>query len=290
MISRRSFVINSGLATAAVLAMPSLAFTMNKKGIGLQLYTLRDEISRDVKSTLLKVAAAGYTYVETYGFSIKDQFWGISPTELKKMLDENQLKAVSGHYNLGSFLYDGNQSELIASIDAAKVLKSEYLTIPWVDEPFRKNIQDYKLIASRLNEAAKICQSSGLKLAYHNHDFEFQKHDGITGYEILLNETDKDLVDFELDLYWVVRSGNHPLELFQQNSERFKMWHVKDMDKTNQALNTEVGSGSIDFTTIFAAAKKSGMKYFFAEQENNFANSSFESIKISRDFISKHLI
>lgn len=267
--------------------MPSLAFTMNKKEIGLQLYTLRDEISKDVRSTLQKVAAAGYTYVETYGFSIKDQFWGISPTALKKNLDENQLKAVSGHYNLGSFLYDGNTTELIAAIDAAKLLKSEYLTIPWVDEPFRK---DFKTIASRLNEAAKMCKSSGLKLAYHNHDFEFQKHDGITGYEILLKETDKDLVYFELDLYWVVRSGNDPLKLFKENPGRFKMWHVKDMDKLNQALNTEVGSGSIDFKTIFKEAKKSGMQYFFVEQENNYNPDRFESVKTSRNFISKELL
>ena len=287
MISRRTFVINSGLATAAVLAMPSLAFSMNKKDIGLQLYTLRDEISKDVKSTLKKVAAAGYTNVETYGFSIKDQFWGISPIELKKILDENKLKAVSGHYNLGSFLYDGNTTELVAAIEAAKVLKSEYLTIPWVDEPFRK---DFKTIASRLNEAAKMCKASGLKLAYHNHDFEFQKHDGITGYEILLKETDKDLVYFELDLYWVVRSGNDPLKLFKENSGRFKMWHVKDMDKLNQALNTEVGSGSIDFKTIFKEAKQSGMKHFFVEQENNYNPDSFESIKTSYDFISKELL
>jgi len=290
MISRRTFVINSGLATAGLLAMPSLAFNMEKKEIGLQLYTLRDELSKDVKLTLEKVKAAGYTNVETYGFSIKDQFWGISPKELKNLLDKNKLKAVSGHYNLGSFLYDGNTVELIAAIDAAKILKSEFLTIPWVDEPFRKNIEDYKTIAARLNQAAKMCKASGLKLAYHNHDFEFQEHDGTTGYEILLKETDKDLVFFELDLYWVFRSQNNPLQLFKENPGRFKMWHIKDMDKLNAALNTEVGSGSIDFRAILNEAKLSGMKYFFVEQENNFANNVFDSIKISCNFISKHLI
>lgn len=287
MISRRTFVINSGLATAAVLAIPSFAFTMDKKEIGLQLYTLRDDLSKDVKSTIEKVANAGYTTVETYGFSIKDQFWGISPKEFKDLLDKNHLKAVSGHYNLGSFLYDGNTTELVAAIGAAKVLKSEYLTIPWVDEPFRK---DFKIIASRLNEAAKLCHKAGLKLAYHNHDFEFQKQDGITGYEILLKETDKDLVYFELDLYWVVRSGNDPLKLFKENPGRFKMWHVKDMDKFNPALNAEVGSGSIDFKPIFAEAKQSGMEHFFVEQENNYNPDRFEAVKKSCDFISKELL
>lgn len=290
MITRRTFIINTSLTAVTVLALPSLAFSMDKKEIGLQLYTLREELPKNVKAVLEKVAASGYANVETYGFSIKDQFWGLSPVELKKILDENNLKAVSGHYNLGSFLYDGNTTELIASIEAAKTLKSEFLTVPWVDEPFRKSLEDYKKIASRLNQAAKMCADSGLKFAYHNHDFEFQKHDGVTGYEILLNETDKNLVCFELDLYWVVRSGNDPLQLFKENPSRFKMWHVKDMDKKNQALNTEVGSGSIDFKPFFAAAKQAGMVHFFVEQENNFAVNSFQSIKTSCDFISKKLI
>ena len=280
-------MINSSLAAAAVLAMPSLAFTSIKKEIGLQLYTLRGELPKDVKLTLEKVAKAGFSNVETYGFSIKDQFWGLSATEFKKILDANNLKAVSGHYNLGSFLYDGNATELIAAIEAAKILKSEYLTIPWVDEPFRNN---FKKIATRLNEAGKMCNDAGLKLAYHNHDFEFQKNAGITGYEILLKETDKNLVYFEMDLYWVVRSGNDPIRLMKENPGRFKMWHVKDMDKLNQALNTEIGSGSIDFKLIFEQAKLSGMKYFFVEQENNYRPNSFESIKTSCDFISKELI
>ncbi|MBP1222748.1 sugar phosphate isomerase/epimerase family protein [Flavobacterium sp. 1355] len=290
MTSRRTFIINGSLAAAAVLAMPSFAFNMNRKEIGLQLYTLRHELPKDVKTTLEKVASAGFTTVETYGFSIKDQFWGLSPMELKKILDANKLKAVSGHYGVGSFLADGNTTELEAAIIAAKILKSEYLTIPWVDPPFRQNIEDYKKIAGRLNEAAKMCHKAGLKLAYHNHDFEFENYNGTTGYEILLKETNKDLVFFELDLYWVVRSGKDPLQLFKENPGRFKMWHVKDMDKLNPGLNTEIGAGSIDFKPIFKEAKLSGVKHFFVEQENNFAVDSFKSIKTSCDFISNHLI
>ena len=290
MTSRRNFIKNSSLATVAVLTLPSLAFSMNKKEIGLQLYTLRDELSKNVKIVLEKVASAGFTTVETYGFSIKDQFWGLSAIELKKILDENNLKAISGHYGIGSFLADGNTTELEAAINAVKILKSEYLTIPWVDPPFRSNIGDYKKIAARLNEAGKMCQKAGLKLTYHNHDFEFENYNGITGYDILLKETDQDLVYFEMDLYWVVRSGKDPLQLFKENPGRFKMWHVKDMDKLKPELNTEVGSGSIDFIPIFKEAKLAGMKYFFVEQENNFAVNSFESIKTSCDFISKNLI
>ena len=105
MISRRNFIVTTGLATTAVLASPSFAFSMNKKEIGLQLYTLREELPKNVKAVLEKVAASGYTNVETYGFSIKDQFWGLSAQELKKLLDANGLRAVSGHYGLGAYLF-----------------------------------------------------------------------------------------------------------------------------------------------------------------------------------------
>ncbi|KIC02991.1 xylose isomerase [Flavobacterium sp. JRM] len=290
MVSRRNFIINTSMAAATVCLVPSLAFASNKKTIGLQLYTLRDELPKDVKGILEKVALAGYTEVELYGFSIKDQFWGLEPQELKKILDANKLKAVSGHYGLGTYLSDGNTTELEAAIKAAKVLKSEYITIPWLDESLRKNVDDYRKIASLLNKAGEMCKAAGLKLAYHNHDFEFKKLGDITGYEILLKETDKNLVFFEMDLYWIAYSKINPVELFKQNPGRFTMWHVKDMDKNTKTLNAEIGSGVIDFKSIFAEAKLSGMKHFFVEQETNYKPNAIESIKTSCEFIAKKLV
>lgn len=277
------------IAAAAFLA-PSFAFAANQKAVGLQLYSLRGELPKDVKGILEKVAAAGFKEVETYGFSIKDQFWGLTPIELKKILDANGLKAPSGHYGLGNYLSDGDTTELKAAIAAAKVLGSEYVTIPWLDAPIRKSAEDYKNIAKRINEAGKLCKAAGIRLAYHNHDFEFHKQGDTTGYEILLKGTDKKLVDFELDLYWVIRSGNDPLKLFKENPGRFTMWHVKDMDKANSALNAEVGTGSIDFKAIFAEAKLSGMKHFFVEHETNYKPNPLESVKASCAYIKKELI
>lgn len=289
-LSRRNFIINTGMATATVCLIPSFAFASNKKAIGLQLYTLRNELPKDVKGTLEKVAQAGYTEVELYGFSIKDQFWGLSPQKLKELLDTNGLKAVSGHYGLGTYFYDGNATELEAAIKAAKVLKSEYITVPWLDESLRRSADDYKKIALLLNKAGEICKKAGLKLAYHNHDFEFKKYDGITGYEILLKETDRNLVYFEMDLYWIVYSKINPIELFKKNPGRFTMWHVKDMDKNNATLNTEIGSGNVNFISVFAEAKLSGMKHFFVEQETNYVPNEIQSIKTSYEFIVKELI
>ncbi|RNL51054.1 TIM barrel protein [Pedobacter jejuensis] len=290
MVSRRNFLKTSGMAAAAVYLMPSFAFAAGDKVVGLQLYSLREDLPKDVKGVLEKVALAGFKEVETYGFSIKDQFWGLTPVELKKILDANGLKAVSGHYGLGSYLTDDNTDELKAAIAAAKVLGSNYVTIPWLIPTVRKSADDYKKLALKINKAGQMCKDAGIRLAYHNHDFEFEKQGDTTGYEILLKGTDKKLVDFELDLYWVVRSGKDPVQLFKENPGRFTMWHVKDMDKTKKEWNTEVGQGSINFKSIFAAAKLSGMKHFFVEHETNYNPNPIESVKKSCTYIKKELI
>ena len=290
MIKRRDFIINSGLALGALAIVPSLAFSAKPKNIGIQLYTLRDEFSKNVKGVLEHVAKTGYKEVETYGFSSEKGFFGTSVKDFKKILADNGLKAPSGHYDFSSFIKDNNTEFLKASIECANELGSEYVVIPWLDESLRSNLDDYKRIAQKANEAGVLCKQSGLKLAYHNHDFEFKKFGNQTGYDILLNETDKKLVDFELDLYWVVHSGNDPLEMFKANPGRFTMWHVKDMDKSKAEWNTEIGEGSIDFKSIFAEAKLSGMKHFYVEQETNYSPNPMESIITSWDFVSKQLI
>lgn len=290
MIKRRDFIINGGLALGALAIVPSLAFSAKPKKIGLQLYTLRDQFSKDVKGVLEHVAKLGFKEVETYGYSNETGFFGTSPKDFKKILTDNGLKAPSGHYDFKSLIKDNNSDFLKASIQCANVLGSEYIVIPWLEEDLRNNLDDYKRIAQKANEAAVLCKQSGLKLAYHNHDFEFNKHGNQTGYDILLEETDKKLVDFELDLYWAVRSGYDPLQLFRANPGRFTMWHVKDMDKSNSEWNTEIGKGSIDFKAIFAEAKLSGMQHFFVEQETNYSPNPDDSIKTSWDYVSKQLI
>ena len=290
MIKRRDFIINSSLALGALAIAPSLAFSAKPKNIGLQLYTLRDEFSKNVKGVLEHVAKSGYKEVETYGYSGKDGFFGTSAKDFKKIMNDNGLKAPSGHYDFNSFIKDNNADFLKSSIECANQLGSEYITVPYLDENLRHDLDGFKRVAQKINEAAVLCKQSGLKLAYHNHDFEFKKFGDKTGYDILLQETDKKLVDFELDIYWAVRSGNDPLALFKANPGRFTMWHVKDMDKSKAEWNTEIGEGSINFKTIFAEAKLSGMKHFFVEQETNYSPNPIESIKTSLDFVSKQLL
>lgn len=290
MIKRRDFIINSGLALGALAIAPSLAFSAKSKNIGLQLYTLRESFAKDVKGVLEHVTKSGYKEVETYGYSIDKGFFGTSAKDFKKTLDDNGLKASSGHYDFKAFIKGESTDFLKASIECANQLGSEYIVIPWLEEDLRSNIDDYKRIAQKANEAAALCKQAGLKLAYHNHDFEFKKYGNQTGYDILLQETDKKLVDFELDLYWAVRSGNDPLQLFKANPGRFTMWHVKDMDKSKADWNTEIGEGSIDFKAIFAESKLSGMKHFFVEQETNYSPNPSDSIKTSWEYVSKQLM
>ena len=290
MLTKIKLIVSSCLVAVVTLLTPAMASTKDDKVVGLQLYSLREEFPKDIKGTLEKVAKAGFKEVELYGFSKKTQFFGMSATELKALLDANGLKAVSGHYMLGTYLADGNQEELIAAIEACKTLGSKYLTVPYILPDVRKTEADYHRIAKLLNVAGKMAKKAGLQLAYHNHDFEFTKFGDTNGFDILLKETKKKLVQFELDLYWVVRSGNDPKTLFAANKRRFSMWHVKDMDKNDPKLNAEVGTGSIDFKSIFAEAKLSGMKHFFVEHETNYKPDPLGSVTKSCEYIKKELL
>ncbi|RAJ37320.1 sugar phosphate isomerase/epimerase family protein [Pedobacter cryoconitis] len=282
----------SGILLIVILFFTGIAASnaQKRKDVGLQLYSLRELISKDVQGTLQKVSTAGYTQVELYGFSIKDQFWGLKPAELKKILDENHLKPISGHFNMTPYFKTGEQAELKAAIDAAKILGLKYVTIPWLNPDVRTSAADYRTMAKRLNYAGQLCKNAGLKLAYHNHDFEFIKYGNETGMDILLKNTDKKLVNFEMDIYWVIRSGIQPYTLFKANPGRFVMWHIKDMDKSDPALNAEVGSGSINYKDIFKHAKLSGMKYFFVEHETNYKPDMIGSVTQSCKFIKDEIL
>jgi len=282
----------SGILLAVILFFTGMLTSnaQKRKDVGLQLYSLREMLPKDVQGTLQKVSLAGYTQVELYGFNIKDQFWGLKPVELKKILEENHLKPISGHFNMFPYLKTGEEAELKAAIDAAKILGLKYITIPWLLPDMRTSAKDYMTLAKRLNHAGQLCKNAGLKFAYHNHDFEFIKYGNETGMDILLKNTDKKLVDFEMDIYWVIRSGLKPYALFKANPGRFVMWHIKDMDKADPALNAEVGSGTIDYKDLFKYAKLSGMKYFFVEHETNYKPDMIGSITQSCTFIKDQIL
>lgn len=290
MTTRRKFLTQTGIAAAGTLLLPDLLFAKPHYKVGLQLYSLRDQIGTNIKSVIAKAAKAGYQELETFGYDPNKGFFGLSPKEFRETLSANGMSTPSGHYGLDSYLGTANEEVLKVYIDVAKTSGQEYLTIPYIGAELRKSVDDFKNLAEKMNKAAEICKKSDLKLAYHNHDFEFQPIDGTMFYDVLLKETERKLVSFEMDIYWVVRAGQDPLKLIDQYPGRFQMWHIKDMDKSKLDLNTEIGSGSIDFKQIFTKAKKAGLKHIFMEQENFTNIDPYKSITQSAAYIKNNLL
>ena len=281
MSTRRSFLKQTSLLSVAAFVDPS--FLANQHKIGVQLYTLRDQISKDPKGIIEKVAALGYNEVESFGYN-DGKYFGLTATEFAALLKQNNLTHPSGHYMLTALSHNWDKA-----IADAKTAGQQYMVLAYLLDTERKTIDDYKKIAVQINKAAEACKKAGIQFAYHNHDFEFIDMNGQHGYDIFLKETDANLVKFELDLFWIKKAGKDPVEMFKQHPGRFPLWHVKDMDNTEKKSFTEVGSGVIDFKKIFAASKTAGMKHFFVEQDVC-PGPPLESIEKSINYLKKNIL
>jgi sugar phosphate isomerase/epimerase len=292
MTTRRSFLKNAALITPAALLLPESIWAERKKrAIGIQLYTLRELIAKDPKDVLNKIAAAGYTEIETFGYAA-GKYFGLSVKDFAAHASSLGLKSPSGHYMPPKFLWgteEEGKDELKDLIETAQTMQHEYLIFPYLPADKRTSLDDYKRLATKFNEAGEMVKAAGLQLGYHNHDFEFKDYGGTTGYDILTSQTDASLVKFEIDLYWAVFAGQDPKTLFEKLKGRVPLWHVKDMDKTDHTKQTEVGNGAIDFKQIFTHAKLSGLKHFYVEQENNYAPDPVGSVGVSAKYIRANL-
>jgi sugar phosphate isomerase/epimerase len=290
MTNRRTFIKSSAILAAGLLAAPNL-YAYDKKYVGLQLYTVRDAMAKDPKASLAKVAALGYNAVEGATYTGTQLFYGMTAAEYSKTLKDNGLIVPSSHYMLGEAMdakgtiTNGWQK----AVDDAAAVGTKYMVCAYLLDPERGTLDHYKATAEKFNKAAEVCKKAGIQFCYHNHDFEFQAQDGKYPFDVLLNNTDKNLVKFELDLYWTNKANQDPIALFNQHPGRFPLWHVKDMDKTPEKQITEVGNGSIDFKRIFAQSKKAGLDYFFVEQDIC-PGDPFNSIAQSITYIKKNLI
>lgn len=289
--NRKEFLRTSAALTAgfslAGLPLISNADPMKAKKYGIQLYTVRNDIAKDLASTISYVAKAGYSQVELYGFDGKT-FFGKTPKEFKAMFDASHLTSPSGHYSMPDSVVHGNLEAWKNIVEAASVMGNQYVTIPYTTDKYR-NGDSLKKYVEAINKVAELTKKAGMKQAYHNHDFEFKKtDDGNQLLTTLLTQTDPGMVDFEFDLYWVVFAGENPLDWFQKFPGRFTMWHVKDMtiNAQGQKESTQVGDGSIDFASIFAEKKLSGLKYSFVEQEA-YTMPAEQCIKKSIAFLKK---
>jgi sugar phosphate isomerase/epimerase len=294
-LSRRAFVLHSTTALAiSTIGLPIKAsFATSKYEMGLQLYTVRDPMAADATGTLKKIAALGYRNLETYGFDSKAiNYYGMPARDFKNLLDGLNLITTSGHYDLNLYLNEpmsALQAYVDRCIEGARALNQSYITWPWLD-PKSRDIASFKKLAERLNIIGAQIAKAGLKLAYHNHDFEFIPHNGQIGYDIVMNETDPTLVKLQLDLFWAAHSSKRtPHELFKLQPGRFVMWHIKDMDKRDRNLYTELGNGTIDFTKIMPDASLAGLEHYFVEQGDNFTVDPMTSIATSAQYVKSHL-
>ena len=279
MQKRRTFIKTAAAATAAGMLIPSSLFAMNKqKEIGLQLYTLRDMIKQDFEGTLEIVSDIGYTTVEAAGYKDR-KFYGYYPKEYQKILKDYGLTTVSSHTKFS--VLDAKQV-----INDTKEAGIKYLVLPWLEESQRTSIDNYKKLADEFNIIGELCKNAGLTFAYHNHAFEFKKFNGVVPYNVLLENTDPNYVSMEMDLYWVVKGGYNPQEYFGLFPGRFKLWHVKDMDETDEENFAPVGQGIINFQAIFRQKELAGLEHIFVEQDDHKNDNPILNIESSYNYLS----
>ena len=283
-MERRRFIQSISLATAGIYINGISAANKKSEPLSVQLYSIRDAISKNLESSLEKLASLGYKNLEIYGYD--GTFFGKSPAEFNTILSNTGLKVISSHHNAG--IINSEKGNLTnnweKTVENVHRIGAKYMVCAYLF-PEERTSEIYKSLPNLLEKCGKTTKNAGIQFAYHNHDFEFEKFENTLVYDFLLENTNPEFVQMELDLYWITKAGYDPLAYFQKYPGRFPLWHVKDLDGKNKDF-TEVGNGIIDFDRIFAARKKAGLKHWFVEQDDS-KGDIFNSLKISRDYLLK---
>lgn len=274
MPTRRQFLKAS---TVMIAGCAAARFTVAQpqQPIGVQLYTVRDLVNGNLPSMLEQIRKIGYAEVETY-WDVYDN----PAIKLRQMILDAGLRVPSGHFD-----YD----KLDTKFDYAKELGVDFMICPMLPKQKWYSTDDFKRAADQMNRWGATARQLGMQFGFHNHNYEFRKFDGVTGFEILTKRTDPDLVCLEMDCYWITQAGEDPLEMFKRYGSRIRLLHLKDRlpgSETSQTLDqaaehfTEVGAGTIDWKAIFAAAKQNGVKHYFVERDSGKV-PAMESLRIS---------
>lgn len=260
--TRRDF-LKTSLATLAVSAISPLAWAATPTPIGLQLYSVRHQAQGNLSKVLAKVKQIGYEEVETYW-----NLYSHPAAELRRMIADAGLRVPSGHFDY---------EKVERSFDYAHDLGVSYMVCPMLPKKMQNSSPDaFKQAAEQFNRWGERAQKAGFRFAFHNHNYEFQAFDGVTGYGTLVAETDPKLIWFELDCYWVTQAGRDPVEMMKSLQNRVRMLHLKDRlpgVAASQKLGkpaehfTEVGTGTLDFKAIAAEARSIGVEHYFVEQD-----------------------
>ncbi len=275
MINRRVF-IQQASALAASSILPAGFFSPAKiNRYGVQLYSFRDAMAKDPKGTLKIIADIGFKEIES-ARSNKGLYYGLSPEEMKMVCEDLGMTLSSGHVHL--------DNQWGKTMDEAVASGQEYVICSTMPSN-GQTVDNYKRVAEAFNKAGEECKTRGLKFGYHNHEYEFESDGGQVLYDVLMDNTDPDLVHMELDLGWVVVAGKDPLDYFTKYPGRFPLWHLKDMDMRKKE-STEFGKGGLDIKAMLQNQKASGVKHIFVEQEE-YAVSPAQSMKENMAFLGR---
>jgi sugar phosphate isomerase/epimerase len=295
--SRRDFLRMSATGALGTFALSSYAMKAGDPattlaapkavGLCLQLYTIRDAMAIDVPGSLKKVSDIGYKYVELASYA-DGKFYGYGPSEFRKIVNDLGMEILSSHTQVEIPGNPVDNAKKMAE-DHAK-LGAKYCMQPWIVEESRKTIAGFQKMVAHWNQVGKIVKEYGIKFGYHNHNFEFGTVEGKVPYfDIMLAELDKDLTTMEIDLFWLTKAGQNPVQLFKKYPGRFQLFHMKDMYTTQAPFFTTtgvidfapVGAGVINFREILAAKDIAGMKYMIVEQDSTKDGNPFDAIKTS---------
>jgi len=284
-MDRRTFLGTMGAAYVAFGRLHAASIPR----VGVQLYTVRTLMEKDLEGTLASIAGIGYKEVEFAGY------FNRTPDQIKAILAKNGLSSPSAHIDYASLTGDA----WLKAIDSAKTIGHQYLINAWVDESIRKQPDSWKKIADTYNRAGDISKKAGIQFAYHNHNFEYAPIDGKLPYDILLDTCDPNLVKMEMDLCWITAAKKDPIDYFKKYPGRFPLVHVKGLSKIPSSSGdaavpidkvlpdiTEVGHNDIiNWKRIFAHANEAGIQHYFVEHD--VPKSPLESLKESYDYVSK---
>ena len=280
--TRRTFIRNSSITIAGAAILPGIILQEHKTKdhvLGIQLYSVRDDMKKDPSGTLKKLAEMGYKYVEHAGYENR-KFYGYSIADFKKLLSDNGLKMPTGHNYLGAAVWDKTKNDFTDewkyTIEDAATVGMEYTISPGVDESLCKNTDDFKWYMELFNNNGALCKKSGITFAYHNENYEFNHSlDGTLLYELILKLTDESLVAQQIDIGNMYEPGGRAMDYLKRYPGRFLLMHVKEEIKRAAPVqngevyeSTLLGKGVIEVKEIIDFALKSGTKYFIIEQES----------------------
>ena len=257
-LDRRSFLAGLGAGTLGLQGMTLPPFPpfppFPTFPAGIQLYTLRSLMRTDFEGTLAALAEMGYREVEFAGT------FGRSGAQVKAILDRLGLRAPAQHVGLDAF-----QTDAARVLEEAAAMGNQYVIVAWIPADMRRTLREWRQTAEQFNRIGAAAAAAGIQFGYHNHDYEFTPVEGRIPFDVLLEETDRDRVRYELDLFWIAKGGQDPAAYLERHAGRFQLTHVKDMAADGSMVDP--GAGVMDFARLLPLAWEKGVRHYFIEHD-----------------------